>query len=103
MAQREEGFEPLMLGPTEVGHVIKTGAAAQQSTHSNHQHVDQVMITTALDTRVGQVFEMFNQTELRMRLHPHSSIQYRQKYKCQNGTLDQSTPMSHNVSHLLAF
>ena len=60
MAQREEGFEPLVLGLTEVGHVVKTTAAAQQRTDGDDQHVNQFMIATALYARVGQFFEMFN-------------------------------------------
>lgn len=85
VAEREKGPEPLVLGATEVGHVVEAGAPAEQGADGDDQHVGQVVIAAALDARVGQVLEMFKQAEFGMRLHPHSSIQYAQKYKRQNG------------------
>ena len=87
MARREKGFEPCLFGLAKVGHVVEAGAAAEQRAEGKDQHIDQVVIRAAWDTRVRQVLEMFDQAELWMRLHPHSSEHYRQKYKRQNGPL----------------
>jgi hypothetical protein len=41
------------------------------------------MIFSAIDTRIGQFFKMFDETELRMLLHPmlfkHTSVKYKAK------------------------
>ena len=87
MAQRQKSLEPLVFGLAKVGHVVEAGAAAEQRADGDDQHIDQLVISAALDARVRQVFEMFDQTEFWMRLHPHSSKHYFQKYKRQNGTL----------------
>src|ERR1700676_3756309 len=43
------------------------------------------MIFGSLDPRISQVFEVFDETQFRMRLHPVPYKQRYKKYKCQNG------------------
>ena len=70
VAQWEKGFEPVLLGLAEILHVVEGLAGAEQRADRNDQNVNEVMILGAIDARIGQVFEMFDQTEFGMILHP---------------------------------
>lgn len=70
VAQREKGFEPVVLGVAEILHVVEGFAGAEQRADGDDQEVNQVVILGAMDARVGQVLEVFDQTELGMIWHP---------------------------------
>src|SRR5436190_11931618 len=87
VTQFQKRFEPLVLGLSEIFHVVKTFTTAQQAADRNDQDVDQVVIFGPINPRITDGFELFEETQFRMRLHPTSSKHISQKYKCQNGTL----------------
>jgi hypothetical protein len=47
-------------------------SGAEQAAKGDDQNVNQFMVTTTLDTRVGQLLQMFDQAESVMLLHPVS-------------------------------
>ena len=86
VAQREKGFEPVMLGVAEVLHVVEALSTAQQGTQGDDEDVGQIVIAPALDTGIRQLFEVCEQAEFGRRvgrriLHPVSSSHTVQKYK----------------------
>src|SRR5436190_1263122 len=87
VTQFQKRFEPLVLGLSEIFHVVKTFTTAQQAADRNDQDVDQVVIFGPINPRITDGFELFEETQFRMRLHPTSSKHISQKYKCQNDTL----------------
>ena len=86
IAQAGKRFEPVVFGMAEVLPVIEALAAAQQGADGDGRDVDEIVIAAALDTRIGQVLEMFEQAELGRRvgrrvLPPVSCMHTVQKYK----------------------
>ena len=80
-AQAQKSAEPLAFGHAEILHVVEAFAAAEQTAQGDDEHVDQIVFAACGDARVGQLLELFDQTESVMRLHPVSCNHTVQKYK----------------------
>jgi len=63
-------FESGVLGVAEILRVVEGFTGAEQRANDADQEVNQIVILGAIDARVGQVFEVFDQTEFGMVLHP---------------------------------
>lgn len=81
IAQGEKRLEPVLLGFAKAFHVVEAFSGAQQGANGDHEHVNQIVIFGAVDSRVSQIFKMFDETNFRMLLHPMLFKHMHQKYK----------------------
>jgi hypothetical protein len=65
-AQRQEGAKPSFLGAAEFFHIVKVTPATEQAAHGDDHDVQQIMSAAPGHARVGEVLEMFDQTQLRL-------------------------------------
>lgn len=78
VAQAQERLEPILLGVTEFFHVIERLAATEQGADRDDQDADQVMLLGAIDARIGQMVEVFDEVARGMLMvHPDVQSQTR--------------------------
>ena len=84
VAQPQKSFKPILFGSTKFLHIVEALCRAQQGAEGDDQHVDQIMIFSAIDSRIGQIFKVFDETQFRMLLHPtlfqHISVKHKAKF-----------------------
>ena len=64
--QGQKGSEPLLLGLTEILHVVEGLARAEQCAEGDGQHVHQLAISGDIHSHIRQVFDVFDQTKFGM-------------------------------------
>ena len=94
----EKGFKPIKLGVAKVLHVVEGFACAQERADGDDQDIDQFMVASSVDTRIGHLRKVRQQTDfcqccftlgpiIRMCLHPSylytPYILYKANFACQ--------------------